>query len=298
MERGNLSRRDFCKGAAALGAAAVGLSAAGRVLGAESAAEKPPAVPAPMPTIKLGGLVVSRLILGSNPFFGFDHGNPQASGKEMTDFYTDERIKAILDLAADQGITAVWTPCYERWIKVWNEYRKGGGKLKTWIAQPDRTPMEKDIQAAIDNGAGAVSIQGGQIDSQVAGNNKKWDVVRGWLELIKKNGLPAGMATHTATVHLEAEEKGMPTDFYNQTMYRPDTYVPAGLEESLRVIEKISKPVIGYKALGAGRFAPKDALPVIFKRLKAKDGVCLGMYPKSKDEIAENAALVRSLSAT
>jgi|WetSurMetagenome_2_1015567.scaffolds.fasta_scaffold42968_3 hypothetical protein len=289
MDCGNLSRRDFCKQAALAGAAAIAL-ATGR--GTLAAADAPAA--APMPTIKLGGLAVSRLILGSNPFFGFDHGNPQATGKEMTDFYTDEKMTSVLDAAADQGITAVWTPCYERWIKVWNEYRKGGGKLKTWIAQPDRLPMEKDIQLAVDNGAGAVAIQGLQIDSQVVAG--KWDVVRAWLELIRKNGLPAGMGTHTATVHLAAEEKGMPIDFHCQTMYRPDTYVAAGLEESLRAIEKMSKPVIGYKALGAGRFAPKDALPAIFKRLKAKDGVCLGMYPNKKDEIAENAALVRTLS--
>ena len=254
MAHGNLSRRDFCKGGGAAGAAAIGLAAGAK---AAVAADSPvvPVLP-PMPTIKLGDLVVSRLILGSNPFFGFDHGNPQASGREMTDFYTDEKIKAVLDAAADQGITAVWVPCYERWIKIWNEYREHGGKLKVWIGQPDRMPMEKDILAAVSNGAKAVCIQGGQIDSEIAG--KKWDVIRGWLELIKKNGLPAGMATHTATAHLEAEEKGLPTDFYHQTMYRPDDYVKEGLEESLRVVEKLAKPVVAYKVLGAGRFAPKE----------------------------------------
>jgi hypothetical protein len=297
------SRREFCKGAALVGAAAVGLAVGGKALAAEASAPAgaattapaaAPAAPAAMPTIKLGGLAVSRLILGSNPFFGFDHGNPQASGKEMTDFYTDDKIKAVLDAAADQGVTAVWVPCYERWIKVWNEYRQGGGKLKVWIGQPDRLPMDREIMAAVDNGAKAVCIQGAQIDGHIAGG--KWDVVRGWLELIKKNGLPAGMATHTATAHLQAEEKGLPTDFYHQTMYRPDDYVKEGLEESFATIAKLAKPVVGYKVLGAGRFAPKDALPVVLKRLKAKDGICLGMFPKKTDEIAENAALVRALS--
>jgi hypothetical protein len=36
-----------------------------------------------LPKISLGGLKVSRPILGSNPFFGFDHSNPRASGHEM-----------------------------------------------------------------------------------------------------------------------------------------------------------------------------------------------------------------------
>ena len=82
-------------------------------------------------------------------------------------------------------------------------------------------------------------------------------MVRGWLELIKSFGLPAGMGTHGAKTNLVAEEKGLPTDFYHQTLYRPDNYVREGLEESLATIEKLEKPVVAYKVLGAGRIAPK-----------------------------------------
>jgi hypothetical protein len=104
------------------------------------------------------------------------------------------------------------------------------------------------------------------------------------------------MATHRATTHLEAEERGLPTDFYNQTLYRPDNYVKKGLEESLDVIEKLDKPVIAYKALGAGRILPKDTLPYVFKRLKPKDGICIGVFPKRRNEIAENCSLTNELS--
>lgn len=247
-----------------------------------------------MPAIKLGSLDVSRLILGSNPFFGFAHGNPQASPAEMKSYYTDAQIMTVLDAAAEKGITAVWTPCYENWIRLWNRYQERGGKMKIWIAQPDRLPMEKELEAAFKNGAKAVCIQGICVDDQVGAG--RWDVVRGWLELIKSHGLPAGIATHNARTHLEAEERGLPADFYHQTLYRPDHYVRAGLEESLATIAKLGKPVVAYKALGAGRFMPKETLPCIFKHLKPKDGICLGMFPKKKDEIAENSALTRQLS--
>ena len=201
---------------------------------------------------------------------------------------------AVLDMAAEKGITAVWTPCYEEWVKLWNEYRDKGGKLSTWIGQPDRTPMEKEILIAVKNGARAVCIQGCQIDAQVDAG--KWDVVRGWLELIKSHGLPAGMATHGAKTHLTAEEKGMPADFYHQTMYRPDDYVRAGFDESMATIEKLEKPVVAYKVLGAGRILPRDTLPEVVKRLRRKDGLCIGMFPRDKDQIAEDCALVRELT--
>ncbi len=212
----------------------------------------------------------------------------------MREYYTPERIMAVLDAAAAHGITAVWTPCYDHWLRLWDNYQEKGGKLKIWIAQPDTEPMEKEITAAIKHGAKAVCIQGAQIDAKVSGG--KWDVVRRWLELIKSNDLPAGMATHGARTHLDAEERKLPTDFYHQTLYRPDNFVEAGLKESLATIAKLEKPVVAYKVLGAGRFLPKDALPNVLKHLRPKDGLCLGMFPKKTDEIAENAKLVESLS--
>jgi len=275
------TRRQFLKTTVALaaGTAVMPTGAVGKASGG-------------IPMIKLGDLEVSRVFLGSNPFFGFSHGNPQASGKEMREWYTKERIMAVLDEAAELGINAVWTPCYEHWIELWNDYREKGGKLKNWIGQPDRRPMEKEIMAAVKNGSTAICIQGCNIDAEVG--KGRWDVVRGWLELIKSHNLPAGMATHRATTHLEAEERGLPTDFYHQTMYRPDNYVKPGLEESLATIEKLDKPVVGYKVLGAGRVRPHDTLPYVFKRLKRKDGICVGVFPKKNpNETKENVTLTR-----
>jgi len=246
--------------------------------------------PGGMPKIQLGKLEVSRLILGSNPFFGFAHGNPYASPEDMKAYYTRERIMAVLDAAAAQWITAVWTPCYDEWVTLWKEYRDKGGKLRTWIGQPDRMPIEKEILTAVKNGAKAVCIQGMRIDDQV--NAGQWETIRGWLELIRSHGLPAGMATHGVKTHLVAEEKGLPADFYHQTMYRPDDYVRPGFDESLATIEKLEKPVVAYKVLGAGRILPKDALPEVLRRLRRKDGICIGMFPRDKDQLAEDAALM------
>ena len=57
--------------------------------------------------------------------------------------------------------------------------------------------------------------------------------------------------------------------------------------------------MVGYKVLGAGRVRPQDTLPQVFKRLKAKDGICVGVFPKKNiNEIRENVALTKQLSKT
>ena len=157
------TRRTFLKELLLLGSAVAAARSADEVF----AATLPPGQ---LPKIKLGQLEVSRLILGSNPFFGFSHGNPQASAEEMKAYYTDDQVMAVLDAAADQGITAVWTPCYDPWVRLWNKYQERGGKLKIWIGQPDPGPeqMKQHITTAAKNGAQAICIQGIRVDEQMA----------------------------------------------------------------------------------------------------------------------------------
>ncbi len=133
------NRRDFLKEMAAI------TCAVGALRAAEGMATD--AVSGELPGIKLGKLEVSRLILGSNPFYGFDHGNPQASNKEMREYYTDDRIMQVMDEAARQGITAVWSPPYDNWTRLWKNYRRKGGKLRIWIGQPDYGNMAHPSKA-------------------------------------------------------------------------------------------------------------------------------------------------------
>jgi len=263
-----------------------------------TAGEAPPqAAPNTLPAIRLGDLAVSRLILGSNPFFGFTHGNPQATDREMREFYTEDRIMAVLDQAADHGITAVWTPCYDHWIRLWNRYREKGGKLRIWIGQPDHfDQMKGHISACAKNGGKAICIQGECIDR--AFREGRHDLVREWLDLVKSFGLPAGMASHRAATHLVAEEKKFPTDFYHQCLYQPDDYARRWWEQAVATIRQLPKPVVAYKVLAAGRIAPREAFNDLFRQLRPKDGLCIGVCP-SKDprQIAELAALTRDLTA-
>ncbi len=75
MDRARDSRRRFLKSAA-------GLAAAGGL-----AAQSP--APAPLPTVKFGDAEITRLIVGSNPFYGYAHFNHILS-RTMRDWYTLE----------------------------------------------------------------------------------------------------------------------------------------------------------------------------------------------------------------
>jgi len=280
----------------------------GAVLAAAGAAPLPPSRPATkgrtaeppgLPTVRLGTLEVSRLILGSNPFWGYSH-KSAALDEEMKRHHTDERIIQILDEAASCGLTAVASPPDERWRKLWRRYAEGGGRLKIWISQCHGAPeqMLQEIDRSVEAGAKAVFIQGLRVEEQFA--KSRFDTLRSWIEHIQEAGLPAGAAAHWPEIHPELERRGFPTDFYYQCMYnasKTNDYSPAEREAAAAAIARLAKPVVAYKILAAGRLTAAEGFEYAFSRIRRKDGVCVGIYARNAiDQIRQNATFTEMLT--
>jgi hypothetical protein len=289
-----MKRREFLKTGMAVTLA--GMAGAG---GSASRAAVRDAGPPRLPTIRLGKLEVSRLILGSNPFWGYSHKSPQLD-EEMKSYHTDERIAQILEEAAACGLTAVASPPDERWRNLWTRYKRNGGRLKIWISQCHGQPeqLTQEIDRSVAAGAQAIFIQGARVEEQFGPGN--FDVLRKWIEHIKESGLPAGAAAHWPEIHPELERRGFPTDFYFQCMYnasRTNDYSPAEREKAVATIGRLQKPVVAYKILGAGRLAASEGFEYAFNHLKRKDGVCVGIYARNAvDQIRQNATYTEMLT--
>ena len=290
-----LRRRDFMRTGAAL--------AAGGLL--RSPGPLPAAAPGCgpgdglLPTVRLGSLEVSRLILGSNPFWGISHSSDRLDA-EMKSFYTDERIVRVLDEAADCGLTAVVSPPDARWTALWARYRANKGRLPLWISQCHGNPerMASEIDRSVEAGAHAIFIQGVRVEEQFGKGS--FDVLRSWIARIKAAGLPAGAAAHWPEIHPELERRKFPTDFYFQCVYnasKTSDYSAAEREKALATIDRLEKPVVAYKILAAGRLTAAEGFESVFNRLKRKDGVCVGIFAREAiDQIRQNATYTRMLT--
>jgi hypothetical protein len=278
-----LNRRGFLRKSTILSAAA--LAGPQVEQGAEAA----------MPSIRLGRLEVSRLLLGSNQFFGYAHG-PESLAKQMRAYFTAERIMSTLDQAAGHGITAVVSPPDPQWLEIWSAYRQGGGGMPHWIAQVHRPAdnIPAEIDQAAEAGAAAIFIQGERVDEMFSAG--RLDDVRGWIERIIALGLPAGMATHRPDVNLLAQERGFANDFFFQCLYPDDNFHPADRDRAALALAQLEKPAVAYKVLAAGRLEARDGYAHIGRYLRPKDGVCVGIYPRDDPhQIRINAQLARAL---
>jgi len=268
-----------------------------------------------LPTIKIGSADVTRLVVGGNPLSGISHWSSEMD-QDMLRYYTMPRLQQLLDECWKHGINTVQSRGDRHQMRMYLEHRENGGQMQ-WIAQ---TASEfRDIRGNISQIA---SYQPIAIYNHGTHTDNSWhegtiDQVRDLLKAIHDHGLPAGVGTHIPHVVEYAEEKGWETDFYmccfynlargyksapavQQSSYAQEQYQAGDPEPMTAVMRQVKKPCFGFKILAATRNAksPEDtkrAFEYAFTHIKPTDGVVVGMFPKYRNQVAENAGYVREL---
>jgi len=260
-------------------------------------------------TVEIAGLSVSRLIIGGNPFSGFSH-RSAAKDAEMMSYYTVARIKQTLAEAERQGINTFIGRTDNHILRMLREYRDEGGTIQ-WIAQTaSELEAGRAIRRAVGAGAKACYLHGGVMDSMMA--NGRLGEAPAMISQIHEAGLPAGVAGHEPAVFRWAEDN-LDCDFYMCCHYNPTdrsrqaSHVPGSDEKfrdedrskMLALIAGLSKPVILYKVLAAGRNDPRQAFDYTARHMRPTDAVCVGFYTADRpDMIAEDVRLLsESLAA-
>ena len=255
-------------------------------------------------TVKLGSVSVSRMIIGGNPFSGFSHQGEKRDA-EMKHYYSTARIKEALRQAEGLGVTAHLSRSDHHVMRYLMEYWDEGGKL-VWLAQtcPELGPIEAGARNAIIGGAKACHVHGGVMDWCLA--NNKLDLVPPAIKMIRAAGLAAGIAGHNPKVFAWAEAE-LDVDYYMCSYYNaahrdqraehvsgmPEWFSDEDRELMTATIARLSKPVVHYKVLAAGRKKPADAFAYVARHLRPQDAVCVGVFTRDNpDALAEDLRLL------
>lgn len=239
------------------------------------------------------GREVSRLIIGGNLISGSAHaGELLYQSALMTRYFTDEKIMETWALAEENGINTTLMRCDPDIVKIYTRYRKEkGGKLQ-WIAQsaPEQGNPVENAKIARDNGAFAIYYHGGQCDRLA--EKDQADQIGNVVEDIKKTGLVAGVGGHSLDTIKACEKVGLDPNFYMYTVNKVN-YLSSNPEEIESFMEKIGKPWIGFKVLGAGRDRPRESFLHAFQR--GADFICVGMFDwQVRDDVAFTKELLAS----
>lgn len=243
-----------------------------------------------IPMANLGKESISRMILGGNLMGGWAHARDLLYvSKLVTTYFTDEKIFETFALAERFGINAFLTnPIL---IRVINEYwKKDLGKIK-FISDCGAENLFDGIRISIDNGASACYIHGGIADNLVE-KGKVEDIAKG-LELIRRNGLPAGIGGHKLETVKACVDYGLKPDFWMKTLHHTNYWSSEPVnqndniwctnpEETIEFMRVIKQPWIAYKILAAGAIEPAKGFQYAFQH--GADFICVGMFDFQLEE--------------
>lgn len=245
-----------------------------------------------LPYGKIGSVTLSRMILGGNLIGGWAHARDLIYvSKLVKAYHTRGRIFETFDLAESCGINTVLTS--PLLCDAISDYWKSGGKIQFISDCGGGKDVLETIRRSIDRGACACYIHGGIGDRLVEEGN--FDVIVKGLDLIRKNGLPAGMGGHKLATIKGCVEKGISPDFWMKTFHRvdywsarqpaswtgmdwtkPDNIWCESPEEVAAFMQDLPQPWLAYKVLAAGAIEPKTGFRSAFEN--GADFICVGMY--------------------
>jgi hypothetical protein len=141
--------------------------------------------------------------------------------------------------------------------------------------------------------------------------------IKDFLKAVRDSGAMVGLSTHNPAVVDTAESQGWDLDFYMTCLYQQsrtredlakmlgempvgETYLEKDPERMFRMIRQTRKTCLAFKLLAAGRLinSPDQVAGAIrraLENIKPQDAIIMGMYPRYRDEVRENAESVRRI---
>lgn len=271
-----------------------------------------------IPLVPFGKYKITRLIVGSNPIYGYSHFNELFS-KHMRDYHTPDRTMQLLHYCVKMGINTFQSNASDRSKSDVRRFREEDGRLHwiclgrpTWTDEPEKIVEAARLQPI------AMSHHGWAVEQ--ARRKGDFTPVKDTLRRIRDTGVMTGFSVHDPDVLRRSEDEGWDVDFYITSMYhmfRPESEVkqvlgdvPLG-EVYLRsdpprmceVVRQTRKPCLAIKVLAAGRLTDSEsqkqtAFRFALNNTKPTDAIIIGMYQRFADQVAESIGFVRSVCGT
>ena len=321
------SRRTFLQSGAALAAGLTGVTHASEAQAGGPQSNMPPGAPqAParqsgpltpaaqiqVPKMKFGGVEISRMVLGVNPFYGFAHYNNNF-GTVMKEWYTQDKVCDVMHQANRFGINAFNYVHLDRGPEDWARFVAEGGKMHLVIQVTAGVDVEMLVKTLHPL---ALQRQGEVVDA--AYHDGQMESVKEWCKKVRDLGVMVGVGTHIPEVIARIEEENWDVDFYSgcvynrrrtaeewkkvlngQVMEMPyEVYLKSDPPRMYKAIRQTRKPCFAFKILAAGRIADNGierAFRTAFDSIKPIDGVYVGIFPRVKDEVREDAEIVHRI---
>ena len=251
------------------------------------------------PRTTVGGLSVSRMIIGTNWFCGFSHQTP-ARDAYIKDNILDRKVIAdILEVFFRAGVDTIMGILHEYPVLLdaikEAEDRTGVHciKIDTPIINTGDTDTARDEARALLDKVAKLDTEicmphHVSVEQLIDKGQKKIRRLDDYTKMIRERGMIPGLSAHMPEVLLYADANDNDVETYIQIYNAAGFLMQVEIDWINNVIWNAKKPVMTIKPMAAGRVPPFVAFNFVWNTIREQDMVTVGtMSPREAEEVIE-----------
>jgi hypothetical protein len=258
---------------------------------------------AAFPRTTVGGLSLSRMLIGTNWILGFSHTTPAADALIRSHNSTASAVADLLETFLDNGVDTVMGLFHGNQALVDGmklaEDRSGKAiiRVDTPILNVDDTPAarreaEAMIAESASNGSAFCLPHHSSTEQLMNKNARAMPRLPDYLAMIRSHGMVPGLSAHMPEVIVFSDLNAYDVETYIQIYNCAGFLMQVEIEYVHSVIWNARKPVMSIKPMAAGRVSPFVGLSFSFATLRDCDMVTVGCL--TPQEAAEDVEIARA----
>jgi hypothetical protein len=236
------------------------------------------------PRTIVGGVSVSRLIVGTNWFLGYSH-TSMAKDQFIKSYQDRARIAEILTVFFEQGVDTLMGPANPLLTEAVREVEDRTGRKAIMVTTPwfnivPGGPPEMEPERVFDqcmaDGATFCLPHQAVTDALL---DRMYNVIRDvdrYTAMIRERGMVPGLSTHMPETVGIADKRGYDVETYIQIYNAAGFLMQVEVDWVMRIIKNAHKPVMTIKPLAAGRLLPPVGLAFVWNTIREQDMVTIG----------------------
>lgn len=247
------------------------------------------------PRTEVGGLSLSRMIMGTNWLLGWSHTSVSADEQIKARYNSAEAFKPVLEAYLRHGVDTIMAPFggAPELVRAVKETKQKAGReiimVDTPIINVDDTPAarkeaEATIKAAGQRGSKICLIHHSSVEQLVNKNLGQIPRLDDYTKMIRDAGMIPGLSAHMPELVVYSDQNGYDVETYIQLFNCMGFLMQVEIETVASIIHHAKKPVMTIKPMAAGRCTPYVGLTFSFSAIRPCDMVTVGAYNAQEAE--------------
>ena len=247
------------------------------------------------PRTEVGGLSLSRMIMGTNWLLGWSHTSVSADEQIKARYNSAEAFQPVLEAYLRHGVDTIMAPfggAPELVRAVKDTEQKAGREIimvDTPIINVDDNPAarreaEATIKAASQRGSKICLIHHSSVEQLVNKNLGQIPRLDDYTKMIRDAGMIPGLSAHMPELVVYSDQNGYDVETYIQLFNCMGFLMQVEIETVASIIHHAKKPVMTIKPMAAGRCTPYVGLTFSFNAIRPCDMVTVGAYSAQEAE--------------